>query len=425
MAKDANQLKILVCSVNAWSSKVGDNTFASLLSGLPKENIASLFIREDVPDSPVSDNYFRISEAKVIDSILHPGTNTGERVFSKQANDAYVVERHNRIYGNKRKLYYPKLFVREALWLAGKWKSDELNDYIDKFSPDIVLYEMSRYIHLNRIVEYILKRTGAKGIGCFWDDTFTYKPESSLGFKLLRFFQRKSIKRLAHHTAGFFAITPKTKREADAFLGIDCTILTKPATRSYAYSPPSSEFPLRMLYTGNLSIGREDTMFKIVEGLKTVNKYKTKIVLDIYTNTNLSDDDKCKLNSPYSRLHGAICQDEVIELQNQADILLFVEGINTRNKIARLSFSTKIVDYLAAGKCIFAVGDADLAAMELFDEEQSAITVTDSVQIVPKLAQLVDVTAIQAYAQKAYSVYAQKYSTDQVRTKFYQVLTSV
>lgn len=425
MENDLNQLKILVCSVNAWNSRIGDNTFAQLLRDLPKENIASLFIREDVPDSPVCDNYFRISEMKVINSIMRSSVHTGARVFPQKVDNAHEVEEHDRIYRRHHRLYYPKLFAREALWMMGKWNSDELNEFVDSFSPDIVMYEMGRYIHLNRIVKYILERTGAKGIGCFWDDTFTYKQETSLGFKFFRFFQRKSIQSLACSTSAFFAITPKTKREADAFLGIDCTVLTKPATVNRVASMPGSQFPLKMLYTGNLTIGREATMAKIVECLHEVNRHGKKLVLDIYTNTRLSDENMTKLQTACSTVHGAVSQEKVLELQNQADILLFVEGIGTRNKIARLSFSTKIVDYLAAGKCIFAVGDADLAPMELFEQEKTAVIATDPEQILAQMMLLTDLDMVHAFARRAHDVYIQNYSADQVWAKFYRVLTSV
>ena len=47
--------------------------------------------------------------------------------------------------------------------------------------------------------------------------------------------------------------------------------------------------PMRMLYTGNLLIGREKSLQKIANALKRLNAKQTKIVLDVYTQTQLSD----------------------------------------------------------------------------------------------------------------------------------------
>ena len=419
-------IKVLVCSVNAWNSKVGDNTFPLMLSEFPSKNVASLFIREEQPDSVTCDNYFRISEPRIIKSIIMRNTKTGERVKrSDFQGEAAGSAEHARLYssGKKQRFYYSKLFVREAIWKLGRWHTDELDEFIDEFKPDIVLYEMSRYIHLNRIVRYIIRRTGAAGVGCFWDDTFTYKQERSLGYKALRFFQRKSLIRLAKYTKEFFAITPKTKSEADEFFKINCTVLTKPIMIQFERTVPECAYPLKMLYAGNLAIGREKTMLSVIRELEKVNRDGIKIRLDIYTKTQLADEYVKAYNTEYSELHDTIPQQEVIEIQNKSDILLFVEALDGKEKIARLSFSTKITDYYAAGKCIFAIGNADLAPMELFVRENSAIVATNNKEIAEGVKKLFDANTILAYADKAYSVGREKYSLQNFVDVFYSTLS--
>lgn len=423
--EDLSKAKILVCTANSWNSRVGDNTFPLLLEGLPKENISNLFIREETPDSPVCDNYFRISEGKVMKSIFKHSVKTGERVVKGTEDNSQLQDEQKELYSKKARFYYLKLFIRELIWFMGKWKTKELDQFIEEASPDIVIYEMSRYIHLNNVIRYIIKKSGARGIGCFWDDTFTYKQEKSIGYKALRFFQRRNLKRLAGETKEFFAITPKTKREADEFFNISCTVLTKAITEFSQYKEPTGELPLRMLYTGNLAIGRDETMLLIADALKELNKDGTKITLDIYTNTALSDKYKNGLNTEYSKLHDAIPQNEVIEKQKEADILLFVESLKDDNKIARLSFSTKITDYYAAGKCIFAVGNKDLAPVELFIEEDSAVVVTNADEIQEKISQLVNMDTLKKYSARAYETGKRSYSAEVVKEKFFTVLNGI
>lgn len=423
--EDLSKAKILVCTANSWNSRVGDNTFPLLLEGLPKENISNLFIREETPDSPVCDNYFRISEGKVMKSIFKHSVKTGERVVKGTEDNSQLQDEQKELYSKKARFYYLKLFIRELIWFIGKWKTKELDQFIEEASPDIVIYEMSRYIHLNNVIRYIIKKSGARGIGCFWDDTFTYKQEKSIGYKALRFFQRRNLKRLAGETKEFFAITPKTKREADEFFNISCTVLTKAITEFSEYKDPTGELPLKMLYTGNLAIGRDETMLLIADALKELNKDGTKITLDIYTNTALSDKYKNGLNTKFSKLYDAIPQSEVIEKQKEADILLFVESLKDDNKIARLSFSTKITDYYAAGKCIFAVGNKDLAPVELFIEEDSAVVVTSADEIQEKISQLVNMDTLKKYSARAYETGKKSYSAEIVKEKFFTVLNGI
>ena len=174
------------------------------------------------------------------------------------------------------------LLARELLWKLGNWKTKELDAFLDEFKPDIILHGMDGYIHMNRLVRYAQKRTGAKAIGYIWDDNFTYKQSKKIGYKVYRYFQRKSLKKLAKQTETFFAITPKTKQEADEFFNIDCTLLSKPLNADpIAENYEMLNKPLKMLYTGNLLIGRDKTLAKLSLVLKEINMGTHNVVLDV------------------------------------------------------------------------------------------------------------------------------------------------
>ena len=102
-----------------------------------------------------------------------------------------------------------------------------------------------------------------------------------------------------------------------------------------------------------------------------------------------------------------------------------MESLKEDNKIARLSFSTKITDYYAAGKCIFAVGNKDLAPVELFIEEDSAVVVTEADEIQEKISQLVNMETLKKYSAKAYETGKRSYSAEVVKEKFFTVLNGI
>ncbi|MBR5202237.1 MAG: hypothetical protein IKW45_03145 [Clostridia bacterium] len=410
--------KVLVLSISAWNSRVGADTWPTLVSGMNPDNIASISLREETPDSLACNNYFVLSENKVLKSIFNRKIKTGRKIEScvLVEDENKDLSEHNKRYqkmGRKRNLL--GLIAREMVWMLGKWKTTELDKFITDFSPDIILYSMDGYIHFNRLCRYAKKITSAKSIGFFWDDNFTYKQSSRFGLRVFRFLQRKSLKKLAKQTDAFWAITDMTKKEADDCFNIDCTVITKPIQREMGEIAYSIEKPINLLYTGNLQIGREHSLVRVVNAIKKIGAEKD-FVVDIYTKTVLDENIKKQLDCDFCSLHDPVTQNEVLALQKKADVLLFLEAIDGENAhTARLSFSTKITDYLSSGKCIFAIGCADTAPMQYFIQNNAAITATNDGQIENSLREIIkDTEILTSYAEKAREIGIKNHSKDVV-----------
>lgn len=423
------QPRILVISVASWNSKVGSNTWTTLLKNYESENIAHLYIRDEIPDNNIGSRYFSISENKVMKSVFSREIKTGREVEPQllQENTKDLIEHNERYKKMQKKRRYSLLMARELVWKFGKWKTAELDAFLDSYQPQVILHSMESYIHLNRIIEYVLERTGAKAVGYIWDDNFTYKQSGECGHKIYRFFQRRSLKRLAKKTSRFFAISDMTKEEADAFFGIDSVVLTKPLSVEPKVNYSDIHYPINAVYTGNLMIGRDKTLARIVKAAEEVNKDGLKIKFDIYTRTALNDDIKNILNCGYCQLHDPVPQEEVLEIQRKSDMLLFVEDIDGKDsKIARLSFSTKITDYLSSGKCIFAVGCKETAPMQYFMKKEAAITASDDKEIKEKLKMVVDNPDLLIhYAEKSCKSGIENHSEEKILSTFDTVIKSV
>ena len=384
--------KILVLTVESWNSKVGANTFSSLLANYPADCLANIYIREELPDSLCCSRYFQISETRVIRSIFKRKVKTGREVNAFQQmteSDTAILEASQKLYNkNRKKRSFLKLFIREILWKLGKWHTPELDAYIQSFKPDLIVFGMEGCIHFNRICRHAVKLTGAKAVGYFWDDTFTYKQmPKNMGYKFLRFFKRKSLKKLSKYCQAFWAITEKTKQEADEFFEIDCQVLTKPidfvpGETFQAYQP---QMPIQIVYTGNLLIGRFEAILAVSNALRRINAKGIQAVLDVYSGSYVPEEDRQKL-SEYVRLKGVVSQAEVLRLQKEADVLLFAEAMTgEHSQIARLSFSTKLTDYFCSGKCILAVGAKNVAPMEYLAAEKAALCASTEEEIYEQL----------------------------------------
>lgn len=422
-------VKILVITVPSWNSKIGANSWETLLQGYSPENIASIYIRDEIPDSKVCSRYFNISENKIIKSIFRRNIKTGREVTGETvaAGEDPDLQAHNQRYVQmKKKRRYSALLIRELIWKLGKWHTPELDAFLDSFQPDVILHSMDGYIHLNAVTKYAIKRTGAAAVGYIWDDNFTYKQWTGIGFKIYRFFQRRSLKPLARMTKEFFAISQFTKEEADKFFGINCHLLTKPLLYEPVKQTFNAELPVKMLYTGSLIIGRDRSLQRISKALEMVNRHKKTVVLDVYTQTVLSDEMRESIENEYCRVHKPIPQSEALQKQKEADVLLFLEDMDGYDaKAARLSFSTKITDYLSTGKCIFAIGNMDTAPLQYFAQNDAAMVCKSDADIVEALERIcADPAIIDEYAEKAVLSAKRNHDPERIRKVFDDVILS-
>ncbi len=418
---------VLVCTVGAWSDSVGSNTMSELFRDYPKDKLACLYIRSKRSDSESCQRYFHIFEGRVMKSFFHRHLVTGEeyRLGDILSEENDYVEEKARYDKYRRKIRWPFLFAREFVWLFGHWKSKELDKFLDDFNPDVLVCPIESYIHFNRINEYIIMRKRPRVIGFLWDDNFTYKQHlHSWGYKIHRWWLRHGVKRLVKKCENIVALSPKMKEEADAEFGIDSVLLTKPIFDQ----PPLMEYiphkPVRMLYTGNLYVGRDETLAIIVDAIREVNKEGQKVILDVYTSTIIKQEleDRIKVEG-CCVVHDPISQSEVLRLQKEADVLLFIESLEQEGGDARLSFSTKITDYFCAGKCIWAVGSNHLSAIDYLEKQDAAVCSLTKEDISPTLVRMIaDKSLISEYAKKGWQCGHDKHDANTIISKLNKII---
>ena len=395
--------KVLVVGINPWIDNTGINTLINFFDGWDKESLAHIYTRAKLPNTHMCEKFFRISEPKVIRSIIKRNIKTGERVYNTSINEKEAIE-EKKIYGKKHSRFM--LFARELIWLFGKWKTKELDEFLDDFDADVLFFPIYSTVYMNRLQNYIRKHTKKPVVLYVSDDNYSYKSiEKTPISYFLRFWLRKNAKKLFKSAERILVIAPKQKEEYDRIFGVDCDILTKGIDFSQIpFEEKPLNKPIKMVYTGKLIIGRWLSLAAIVKTLENINKEGVKAELDIYTTDVLTTEQQKALNKGGCSVKGALKLDEVQQVQKNADILVFVESLENKYKnIARLSFSTKITDYLKNGKCIFAIGDKDIAPIDYFNRYDSAVTASNYVEIAKKLEWLIDnPQKISEYSKKAY-----------------------
>lgn len=420
-------IKILITSIPCWNQRTGANTYSTLLEGIDKESLANIYISPELPDSDICSRYFNIREWKVVKSIFNRKIATGEEV--------HVIDKHvdnqlnqelqlTRKFARKRRRVF--LWLRELAWCMGKWKSKELDAFLDDFNPDVLVFSIESYPYYNRLNEYIINKCKPKKVlGYLWDDNFTYKQfPNSIFFKLERYFLRKQVRRLVGLCSDVLAISPKMKRECDAEFGIDSILVTKPLRESSASPYEFKGFPIRVLYTGSLVIGRDKVLMDLAKAINKINECRDLVSLDIYTMTPVSKQYKDELSSyKLCTLHGGISQSDVFVEQENSDILVFVESLEPNNQVARLSFSTKITDYISSRRCVLVIGQNTCASVEYFKENNAAIICDNISTIIENLNAIVNnPNIIKEYALKAEVCGKKNHSKEEILQTFKNVL---
>lgn len=383
--------KVLIISDATWAdtNNIG-NTFSNLFSHWPKDKIAMLYARADLPDTEICDTFFQISETRLIKKLTNFNVKTGKKIITnekKNANDLEIGLKNDELSGRKIYTFFKKyrwnifLIAREVLWKLGNWKTIELDNFISSYKPDVILSLACSNIYMNNLQQYVIKKSNKKSVVYFVDDVYSAKRFSiSPFFWLHKMFTRRSIRKTVELCDLVYTIIPKQKKEYDEYFHIESKILNKggvfhvPLNQKYELNSP-----LKFIYTGNIYEGRWETLVKIGVALDKINVNGERALLYIYTRNKLYSNIKKAFNSCKSICFmGSIPPSKVDKIQESADILVHVESLKLKEKLkTRLSFSTKLVDYFKQGKCIFAVGWSKAASIDYLRKNKAAIVVDD------------------------------------------------
>lgn len=421
------KIKILIVSNTPWDdSNSFGSSFSNIFGGNINYDISNIYCQSGLPNTEICSRFFQISEYSIWSSLKEKNLESGKEVFN--------FGNGKKLDGNllkSAKILRWQLFFwgRDMIWATGKWKSNALNDFIDSIQPDLIFQPIYYSSYVNEIGLYIQKRLNVPMIGYISDDNYTLKQFSlSPLFWVDRLIKRHFVKKAIDKCKILYTITKTQKEEYNKIFGNKCKVLFKGGNFDDDFISSPLNCPLKIVYTGNLGLGRWKSLAMIASCLKNINRENIVAQLFIYSQTPLSSNMKKKLDIPnVSFLMGSISADKVKYIQREADILVHVESFEFSERYkARLSFSTKIVDYLEAGKCILAVGWKKTGAIEYLLENDAAIVVSNSQEVKESLKKIVsDTYMMQEYAKKAYMCGKKNHQLEAIRSGLYTDILSV
>lgn len=424
-------MKLLVVSDALWRTDNGvGNSYSNIFGGIKDLQIANICCSEGHSDNTVSSRCFQISESRLIANLKNSSVKSGvTEDLSAERNENKASGGSSLFRIIKRSRLQIFFWIRNLIWKIGRWKSDELKQFLDDFEPDIIFAQLQDKIYLNNLVRFVKDYTGKPLVLYAWDDVYSLKQfYISPLYWIDRAFQRRSIRRLVKDCSLLYTISAEQRDEYAKTLGVKTDILFKGhAFEEKAEETPQSEV-LNILYTGNLYSGRYPTVAALCKKLQQINADGLKARLHIYSGTDLTDSKIAKLNlGESSHFYGAVSEAQVTKLQKKADILLHIEPTSLKGSlICRLSFSTKLVDYFHNAKCILAVGSKRCSSMKYLARHDAAVTATNIADGEAALEKLVlNPQLIKEYSQKAWECGKKNHQKDALQKRLLETLKEI
>lgn len=423
--------KLLIVSRLNWDDDSNSNSLTNFFDGYDPDKIARIYIETKKPNTKCCHHFFQISEVALIRRLFKWRTKTGRVIDTEDGYTPHVNQEAKEESLMSFARHHRSILLtvcRDILWSLGGWKTPELKQFIRDFNPDVVWLDGSPLILMNKLNNYVAEIAGKPTCTFVMDDAYTYKSCTSLSSRIYRSLIRKHVRETIENAAHVFTSSEKMKKEFDDIFSINSTFLAKGVTEFKDCKQLSLAIPpIKIVYLGNVLIGRLDSLILLAEAIHRINSEQgKKFELSVYTGDYISDTQK-KMFLLDDSIH--LCKPvpyyEVPGIINSNDMVVFVESLKGKQpRIARLSFSTKIVDYIISGKCILTIGPADISPIEYLKDHGISIAACTKDEIYSVLKSLTP-EKMHEYVLKA-DVFARKnHDKNIIQTNLYNIIREV
>lgn len=318
---------------------------------LAKESLAQFYIYNEVPDSPVCDNYFRVTDTEALKA-FYKGTKVGRTVKNEvvidkiEGNDLLL----SKVYKRHRRKTSFNYIARNFIWDSNRWKSQKFIDWIDEFKPDILLLQIGDFSFMFKISMTIAKERNIP-IVLYNSEDYYFKNKQSFSplyylYRSQYVWQFETLMSYASHT---IYICDKLQDTYNRQFNHESTVLMTATNMVPLLQDKKDNDPFVVSYLGNLGLGRHESLIDIA---KTLQEIDPNLYLDVYGKIPTEYVKSAFENCTGIRYKGLVSYQEVIQIMQKSDLLVHAENFSEFSKRdLKHAFSTKIADCLASGTC--------------------------------------------------------------------------
>jgi len=426
--------RVLVVAYNPFSdTQSNGKTLTAFFKFWDPDKLAQLYLTTDVPDFSLCKKFFQINDFDVFKRLFNKKIQGREIRYSDLSGLRITKQRvtNNPVLKIMRQNISPLMrFLRQLMWQIAGYKTNALIKFIDDFDPQVIFFVSSNGVFPFYLTKWICERKKIPLITQTTDDyvtgNFTLNPLYWIHLiRLKRAFQWACL-----YSTRIIAIGDKMAHEYRSRFGGNYFVAMNSSERLCLPRYRPSNETIKFIYAGNLGLDRWKVLALIADSLAELyDEEGLKGELSVYSLIDPGRHARSALNkSPYSFFKGALNTEELIKVKVDADVLVHVEAFDRKNRhITRLSVSTKIPEYLASGRCIFAVGPSDVASMEyLADNDLGILSISGDKQDVKRATREVMINGHKRmyYAQKGLDFARKRHNAEDVALSMMQIISN-
>ncbi len=382
-------MRILVVSRTPWdNSNSFGNTFSNLFENMDGVEIYNLCLKHGVSNNTVVKKSCQLTDKTVLKSIYKFKYDPARNIENESTNSSFEEEVSLNARKKRRTISF---VVRDLIWKLGKWKKSKvLNSFLEEIKPDVIYLPIYSSPHMCDVQSYLVDKLKVPVVGHISDDVYAKSTSKSPLAKAYNKTTRKKVKNLIQKCEYLEVFAENMKEEYQKIFNVPCYLIgkgVKPEDIGDIKYEISNEREIKFVYTGNIGTNRYNVLSDIGVALDEANKNAK---LYIYSATTIDDKMKKSLSQSNSIVFmGAISAQEVKVVQQQADYLVHVESFSKQGvSSAKMSFSTKIIDYMLSGKPIFAVGSREVNSIQVLKNHNLAIVAESNEELQTTLSKL-------------------------------------
>lgn len=389
-------MNILIFSEAAWDNRNSfGNTVSNFFDGSiwENDNFCNFYCRNRMPENNLNMNYYNLSIIDILRGMVK-GKISGRCLSTKDLEQ--YKESLDKMHANEQK-NIDKIhqkpnhlihFLYEIIWMSELWLNHNFKTFISRNNPDILFaFATSPYI-LWPLIKFLKRNTQCKIALLVADEVLGSYDRLPL---YRRGYLRKYLRNCILTADCVYGISDEMSKIYHNTFGIPITTLYKGCNLSCELKKETN-YPLKMIYAGNLLWGRDKTLGELASVLEKINRDKIKIVLEIYTGTTITEELSKRLNiGNSSKIMGSRPYEEIKQIMHMADITLHVESFDEKQiQLVKYSFSTKIIDCLQSGTCVLGIGPSGIASIEYLKRIKGAHVIDDISKLSKIITELVE-----------------------------------
>jgi len=361
--------RVVFISINPFSQTSNNGkTFASFFEGYPREAIAQLYFHRELPSSPVTDNYFRITEEALLGNVFRPWRVQGERVGPTSTSTRRIPERaHTTLKGSP-----TARLLRQVLWTGLRLENSDLIGWLDEFRPEVLMFCGGNATALYPKVAALASRYSAKVVLYVTDDYVLPSRTPNVSARIARLWNRREFVRFARHADLVLTIGERMSATYVREFGVESVPVMNMVPVPSAPPAPrhrASDETYTLMYAGSLHSNRWRVLEWLGGRIRVLADQGVRVRLKLYGPEPSPEALQAVHNPPYSAFLGLLSPAELAEQMDKAHALVHVEAADPASiEVTRLSVSTKIPEYLASGRSILAIGPGGVASIDYLAE---------------------------------------------------------